>query len=114
MVAVDGISFEVEAGEVFGFLGPNGAGKTTTIRILTGLSRPTAGGARVLGYNILTEITKAKKVFGVVPELSNMYDELSGLWRKGNWYWKTGTTSGIWSRGLRNRLVKSEPHFSML
>jgi ABC-2 type transport system ATP-binding protein len=75
VVAVDGISFEVEAGDVFGFLGPNGAGKTTTIRMLTGLSRPTAGSARVLGY----EIIKAKKAFGVVPEQSNMYDELSGL-----------------------------------
>jgi ABC-2 type transport system ATP-binding protein len=79
VVAVDGISFEVETGEVFGFLGPNGAGKTTTIRMLTGLSKPTAGGARVLGYDIASEIIKAKKAFGVVPEQSNMYDELSGL-----------------------------------
>ena len=61
VVAVDGISFEVEAGEVFGFLGPNGAGKTTTIRMLTGLSRPTVGSARVLGYDIASEIVKAKK-----------------------------------------------------
>lgn len=79
LVAVDSISFEVHAGEVFGFLGPNGSGKTTTIRMLTGLSRPTAGSARVLGYDISSEIVKAKKSFGVVPELSNMYDELSGL-----------------------------------
>ncbi len=64
---------------VFGFLGPNGAGKTTTIRMLTGLSRPTDGGAHVLGYDIASEIIKAKKAFGVVPEQSNMYDELSGL-----------------------------------
>jgi len=79
LVAVDNISFEVEAGEVFGFLGPNGAGKTTTIRILTGLSKPTTGNARVLGYDIVTDIVKAKRAFGVVPELSNMYDELTGL-----------------------------------
>jgi len=79
VVAVDGISFEVEAGDVFGFLGPNGAGKTTTIRMLTGLSRPTAGSARVLGHDIASDIVKAKKEFGVVPEQSNMYDELSGL-----------------------------------
>jgi ABC-2 type transport system ATP-binding protein len=51
--AIDHISFEVGEGEVFGFLGPNGAGKTTTIRILTGLSRPTEGHARVLGYDTL-------------------------------------------------------------
>ncbi len=79
LVAVDSISFGVEAGEVFGFLGPNGAGKTTTIRGLTGLSKPTGGGARVLSYNISSEIVKAKKSFGVVPEQSNMYDELTGL-----------------------------------
>jgi ABC-2 type transport system ATP-binding protein len=79
LAAVSGISFSVEEGEVFGFLGPNGAGKTTTIRMLTGLSKPTAGDARVLGYDIGSESIKAKKAFGVVPEQSNMYDELSGL-----------------------------------
>jgi len=79
LVAVDSISFDVNAGEVFGFLGPNGAGKTTTIRVLTGLSRPTVGSARVLGHDIASDIVKAKKAFGVVPEQSNMYDELSGL-----------------------------------
>ena len=79
LVAVDSISFDVNAGEVFGFLGPNGAGKTTTIRMLTGLSKPTAGSARVLDCDIATGIIKAKKEFGVVPEQSNMYDELSGL-----------------------------------
>jgi len=79
LVAVDSISFDVNAGEVFGFLGPNGAGKTTTIRMLTGLSRPTVGSAHVLGHNIASDIVKAKKEFGVVPEQSNLYDELSGL-----------------------------------
>ncbi len=79
LAAVDGIDFAVEEGEIFGFLGPNGAGKTTTIRLLTGLSKPTAGSARVLGYDIASEIMKAKREFGVVPEMSNMYDELSGL-----------------------------------
>jgi len=79
LAAVSDISFSVEEGEVFGFLGPNGAGKTTTIRMLTGLSKPTGGGARVLGYDIASESIKAKKAFGVVPEQSNMYDELSGL-----------------------------------
>jgi ABC-2 type transport system ATP-binding protein len=79
LVAVDSISFDVSAGEVFGFLGPNGAGKTTTIRMLTGLSKPTAGNAHVLGFDIASEIIMAKKVFGAVPEQSNMYDELSGL-----------------------------------
>lgn len=77
--AVNSIDFEVEEGEIFGFLGPNGAGKTTTIRLLTGLSQPSAGTARVLGYDISCEIVKAKRQFGVVPELSNLYDELTAL-----------------------------------
>jgi ABC-2 type transport system ATP-binding protein len=72
-LAVDKISFEVKCGETFGFLGPNGAGKTTTIRMLTGLSKPSSGDARILGYDIGSEIVKAKKCFGEVPELSNQF-----------------------------------------
>lgn len=79
ILAVDHISFEVKRGEIFGFLGPNGAGKTTTIRMLAGLSRPTEGSARVLGFSIESEIAQAKKHIGVVPELSNLYDELSAF-----------------------------------
>ena len=79
ILAVDHISFEVREGEIFGFLGPNGAGKTTTIRMLTGLSRPTAGSARVLGFDVEAEIVEAKKHIGVVPEISNLYDELSAF-----------------------------------
>jgi ABC-2 type transport system ATP-binding protein len=77
--AVDEISFEVKSGEVFGLLGPNGAGKTTTIRMLTGLSKPTGGNASVLGFDIQTDIINVKKRIGVVPEISNLYDELSGF-----------------------------------
>lgn len=79
LTAVDGITFEVHEGEVFGFLGPNGAGKTTTIRMLTGLTRPTAGNAHVLGYDLASQTTLIKKKIGVVPEASNLYDELSAL-----------------------------------
>jgi ABC-2 type transport system ATP-binding protein len=77
--AVDNINFAVKECEIFGFLGPNGAGKTTTLRMLTGLSKPTAGTARVLGYDVESEIVEAKKHIGVVPETSNLYDELSAL-----------------------------------
>jgi len=77
--AVDGIDFTVRQGEVFGFLGPNGAGKTTTIRMLTGLTRPTAGSARVLGFDLATDVTRVKKRVGVVPESSNLYGELSAF-----------------------------------
>jgi ABC-2 type transport system ATP-binding protein len=77
--AVGQISFEVKQGEIFGFLGPNGAGKTTTIRMLTGLSKPTSGNASILGFDIRSEIINVKKRVGVVPDTSNLYDELSGM-----------------------------------
>jgi ABC-2 type transport system ATP-binding protein len=77
LLAVDHVSFEVREGEVFGFLGPNGAGKTTTIRMLTGLSQPTAGSAWVLGYDLHTDLVRIKKAVGVVPETSNLYPELT-------------------------------------
>ncbi len=77
--AVDGIEFAVREGEVFGLLGPNGAGKTTTIRMLTGLTRPTSGQARVMGFDLATDVTRIKKRIGVAPEASNLYDELSAF-----------------------------------
>jgi ABC-2 type transport system ATP-binding protein len=77
--AVDRIDFTVHEGEVFGFLGPNGAGKTSTIRMLTGLSRPTAGKAHVFGLDLETDLPGIKKRIGVVPEASNLYDELTAF-----------------------------------
>jgi len=77
IIAIDHINFEVREGEVFGFLGPNGAGKTTTIRILTGLSKPTEGNAFIFGLDIYSKIVQIKKYTGIVPEISNLYDELS-------------------------------------
>ncbi len=77
VLAVDHVAFGVKRGEVFGLLGPNGAGKTTTIRMLTGLTRPDAGEARVLGLDLAHELPGIKKRIGVVPEQSNLYSELS-------------------------------------
>ncbi|MBC7263363.1 MAG: ABC transporter ATP-binding protein [Chloroflexi bacterium] len=79
VLAVDHVNFDVRQGEIFGFLGPNGAGKTTTIRMLTGLTRPTAGKAHILGFDLATDVTRIKKYIGVVPEMSNLYDELSAF-----------------------------------
>ncbi|MCC7354376.1 MAG: ABC transporter ATP-binding protein [Anaerolineae bacterium] len=76
--AVDGISFTVGEGEIFGFLGPNGAGKTTTIRVLTGQLRPTAGKARVAGCDVVREREELKPRIGVVFEQQNLYERLSG------------------------------------
>ncbi|UCD42180.1 MAG: ABC transporter ATP-binding protein [Chloroflexota bacterium] len=75
--AVDGISFSVDQGEIFGFLGPNGAGKTTTIKILTGQLRPTSGWACVAGCNVVTEREALKPQIGVVFEHQNIYESLS-------------------------------------
>ena len=76
-LAVDNISFKVSRGEVFGFLGPNGAGKTSTIKMLVGLTAPSSGTASVAGYDILDDIIEVKQRVGVVPETSNLYDELT-------------------------------------
>jgi len=75
--ALQGISFAVEPGELFGFLGPNGAGKTTTIKILTGQLRPTAGSARVAGCDVVREREALKPQIGVVFEYQNIYERLS-------------------------------------
>lgn len=73
--AVSGISFQVEAGESFGFLGPNGAGKTTTIRMLMGLIAPTAGSASLFGHKIPSR--RARHRLGFLPEAPYFYDYLS-------------------------------------
>lgn len=66
--ALDGVSFQVEEGEIFGLLGPNGAGKTTLIRILTTILLPTSGGARVNGYDVLSQSSKVRRMIGVVSQ----------------------------------------------
>ncbi|MDD1669485.1 MAG: ATP-binding cassette domain-containing protein [Methanomicrobiales archaeon] len=75
--ALGGVSFSVPEGEIFGYLGPNGAGKTTTIRILTGITRPTGGTARVFGHDIIAETIESRRHMGIVHETSNVYDELT-------------------------------------
>ncbi len=79
VTAVDGISFSVAAGEVFGFLGPNGAGKTTTINMLTGLARPSGGEIRVGGIDCTRHPKAAQHLMGIVPDDSNLYPELTGF-----------------------------------
>ncbi len=76
-VAVDNISFKVQAGEVFGLLGPNGAGKTTLIRMLTTLTPPSAGTARVGGYDIIQDATAVRNTIGVIPQALTSDPELT-------------------------------------
>lgn len=65
VLAVDGISFHVEAGQIFGFLGPNGAGKSTTIKILTTLALPSSGRATVAGFDVVSEAEQVRQIMGV-------------------------------------------------
>ena len=76
--AVNGITFNVNQGEVFGFLGPNGAGKTTTINMLTGLARPDSGSIRIAGLDCSANPKSAQHLIGVVPDESNLYPEMTG------------------------------------
>src|ERR1700712_3837589 len=75
--AVDGITFEVHQGEIFGFVGANGAGKTTAMRILCGLSKPTSGTATVAGFDVYKETEKRKRNIGYMSQKFSLYDDLT-------------------------------------
>lgn len=77
-LAVDNVSLDVPRGSLFGLLGPNGAGKTTSLSMATGLLRPDAGGAFVLGHDVWQDPVAAKANMGVLPEPSQMFDRLTG------------------------------------
>jgi ABC-2 type transport system ATP-binding protein len=126
--AVDGIDLEVDAGEIFGFLGPNGAGKSTTVRMLVTLLRPTAGVARVAGFDVVKEPTAVRRSIGVAlqdaaidplmtgTELLRLQAILHGLGGKvahkrcGELLERVGLTAaadrrvGTYSGGMRRRL----------
>lgn len=99
ITAVDKICFTVNKGEIFGFLGPNGAGKTTTIRMLTGLLTPDSGDIFVDNIDIRRDSIKAKMKMGVIPEMGNIYADLTAkqnIILSGRFY-------GIPKRELRNK-----------
>ncbi|WP_334109638.1 ABC transporter ATP-binding protein [Thermodesulfitimonas autotrophica] len=75
--AVDQLSLRIEEGEIFGLLGPNGAGKTTTVRMLTMLTRPTAGEAYIAGYEVRRDLARVRHAIGVVPQHMNLDQELT-------------------------------------
>ncbi|MBI3843692.1 MAG: ATP-binding cassette domain-containing protein [Planctomycetes bacterium] len=75
-LAVDDLSFEVQAGEILGFLGPNGAGKTTTMRILTGFMPATSGTATVAGFDVFKQSYDVRKVLGYLPENVPVYTDM--------------------------------------
>jgi len=96
--AVDGVDFEIHAGEVFSLLGPNGAGKTTTVEILEGLRNPTAGQIRVLGAAVPKDYARIRKRVGVLPQNFDPFDRLKA--RETVAYW-----AGLFERSLRKKEV---------
>ena len=98
--AVDGISFEVDKGEIFAFLGPNGAGKTTTIKVLTTLTRPTSGDVHLNGYDPIHRPSDARKSFGIVFQDPSLDDELTA-WENMEFH---GVLYGIPKKDRRQRM----------
>lgn len=119
--AVDHISFSVREGEIFGFLGANGAGKTTAMKMLCGLSRPTAGKAMVAGYDVWREVKQIKKGIGYMSQKFSLYEDLrvwenirlfGGIYGLNDKqiYEKTEILlERLDMKGQRNRLVRSLP-----
>lgn len=75
--AIDHLSLTVQQGEIFGLLGPNGSGKTTTINMISGLSTPTSGEVRVMGYDLRHNTRQVRQILGAVPQETALYEELS-------------------------------------
>lgn len=97
--AVDGVSFRIRRGEIFGFLGPNGAGKTTTIRMLLGLLRPTSGTATVLGYDVVRQAEEIRRRVGYMSQRFSLYQDLT-VAENLEFY---GCTYGVRGERLRER-----------
>ena len=98
--AVDGVSFDIQEGEVFSLLGPNGAGKTTTISMLSCLLEPTSGDAIIGGHSVTREAMEVKRVIGVVPQEIALYEELSA--RENLNFW--GQMYGLGGSALKTRV----------
>jgi ABC-2 type transport system ATP-binding protein len=107
--ALDGLSLAVRSGTIFGLLGPNGAGKSTTVRILTTLSRPDGGSARVAGLDVLAEPVRVRHAIGVVGQKHGLDPEATGrenLVLQGELY-------GITGRELRRRATEALERFGL-
>lgn len=98
--AVDGVTFQVEAGEIFGFLGANGAGKSTTIRMLCGLLPPSDGTARVAGFDVAREPYRVRQAIGYMAQKFSLYEDLNGLENLRFF----GTAYGLTGRRLETRI----------
>jgi ABC-2 type transport system ATP-binding protein len=102
LTAVDGISFDIQEGEIFSLLGPNGAGKTTTISMLSCLIEPTSGDASIGGHSVTKEAFEVKRIIGVVPQEIALYEELSA--RENLTFW--GQMYGLGGNHLKTRVTE--------
>lgn len=109
VVAVDGATFEVRAGEVFGLLGPNGAGKTTTIHCISGLLKPASGRVRVAGHDVVREGKAARASIGVAPQELALYEELSAAENLAYW----GGVQGLRGTQLKQRIEETLELFGL-
>ncbi len=126
IAAVDGLSFQVATGSVFGFLGPNGSGKTTTIKALLGFRPPNEGSARVLGYDVVADSIEIRARTGYVSEVNSLYDyltipQLCNFCKDTNRRWNQATVDhyigmfglstqakvGQFSKGMKSQLALS-------
>ena len=107
--AVDGLSFSVERGEIFGLVGPDGAGKTTTIRMLVGVLLPTSGTAEVAGFDVVRQAEEIKKRIGYMSQKFSLYGELS-VQENLDFFADTYLVSGPEKEKRQKRLL----HFSKL
>ncbi|MFU0563437.1 ABC transporter ATP-binding protein [Gardnerella vaginalis] len=78
-VAVDNLSLDIPAGSFYGLVGPNGAGKTTTIKMLTGLLMPDAGSASIFGNDVWSDVNRAKRAIGLMPQADEIFKTITGL-----------------------------------
>jgi ABC-2 type transport system ATP-binding protein len=109
VVALDGLSFSVESGTIFGLLGPNGAGKSTTVKILTTLSRPDAGEARVAGIDVLAQPARVRRVIGAVSQRAAVDPEATGRENLG----LHGRVYGLGGAELRTRIGELLQRFGL-
>jgi ABC-2 type transport system ATP-binding protein len=99
---VDGVSFDIQAGEIFSLLGPYGAGKTTIISMLSCLLEPTSGDAIINGHSITQEALEVKRIIGVIPQEIALYEELSA--RENLTFW--GQMYGLGRSSLKTRVTE--------
>jgi ABC-2 type transport system ATP-binding protein len=94
ITALDGVSFKIQPGEIFGLIGPNGAGKTTTIRMVCTLIKPTSGSISIFGLDAVKQPEKTREILSYLPEESGAYPNLTG-WEYINFMAKLQATPGM-------------------